>query len=297
VRAAGRLAGIGALAPLLAACVKVDMELEVSPENTVSGNAVLAVDQNLLELSGQSADQLFEDMDTSTLPPGASVEPYEDDGFVGQQITFDAVSLTEFSQGGSLGGTGEELSITREGDEFHVSGQLDMSGSEFGGGQVPQQFLDTFEFRIAITFPGPVESATGEISGNTVVWEPRIGQNTRIEAVASAIPSGSSMLTIVLIVAGLLILAAIAFLVLRRRAPAPAAAPAGEWGGQATGAVEPTAPAGPVMPGEAPAPPPAAPDATSPTGGPVAPPPAEPLGGGVPPEDEETPPPVPPVSG
>ena len=37
-----------------------------------------------------------------------------------------------------------------------------------------------------------MKSATGDIDGNTVTWEPKIGENTRIEAVASAIPSASS---------------------------------------------------------------------------------------------------------
>ena len=80
----------------------------------------------------------------------------------------------------------------REGDEFHVTGGFDMSGQEFTGTEIPQQFLENFEFRISITFPGPVSSASGDIDGNTVTWEPRVGQNTEIQAVASAIPSSSS---------------------------------------------------------------------------------------------------------
>ena len=64
-----------------------------------------------------------------------------------------------------------------------------MSGQEFTGTEVPQEFLDNFEFQISITFPGEVKSATGAVDGNTVTWEPKIGENTRIEAVASAIPS------------------------------------------------------------------------------------------------------------
>ena len=69
------------------------MDVEVSPENTVSGTAVIAIDESLVELSGQSADEIFSDVDQSELPEGASVEAYSEDGFVGQRITFEDVPL------------------------------------------------------------------------------------------------------------------------------------------------------------------------------------------------------------
>ena len=295
IRKAARPLAYGMVALLLAGCVKVDMNLEVSPENTVDGEAVLAVDQSLIELSGQSPDQLFQDLDLSDLPEGATVEPYEDEGFVGQQVNFDGVPLSEFTGGETLGASGEELSIRRVGDEFHVDGRLDMSGAEFTGGQVPQQFMDTFEFRIAITFPGPVRSSTGSVDGNTVTWEPRIGQNTEIRAVASAIPSGGSpWLLIALVAAGALILGAVLFLLLGRRPPAPTdgvvdGAPpvvdGGAGSSQRTPAVTPTTPQPPPPPPEEAAPAPREPET-----------PAAETDEDQP-ADEPRPPSVPPVSG
>jgi hypothetical protein len=62
-----------------------------------------------------------------------------------------------------------------------------------------------------------VSSASGDIDGNTVTWEPRVGQNTEIQAVASAIPSSSSpLLMIVLIAAGALVLGAIVYFLTHR---------------------------------------------------------------------------------
>jgi hypothetical protein len=226
------LLGSAALALLLAGCFKVNMDLDVTADTRVSGDAVVAVDESLLELSGQSVDQLFADMDLSDLPPGSKSEPYEEDGFVGQQITFDEVPLSEFTGNGTLSGTasGEELHIVREGDAFRVTGGFDMSGQGFTGPEIPEQLLDNFEFRISITFPGPVSSASGDIDGNTVTWEPRVGQNTRIQAVASAIPSSSSpLLMIVVIAAGALALGAIFYFV-THRTPAAAAGPIGDTG-------------------------------------------------------------------
>jgi hypothetical protein len=303
MRAAGRLLALGAMALLLAGCFKVNMDVEVSPENTVSGTAIIAVDDSLLQLSGQSADQLFEDMDLSDLPAGASVDPYEEDGFVGQQITFDEVSLEDFRGNDTLSGAGadDQLDIVRQGDEFRVSGAIDMSGQEFTGTEVPEEFMDNFEFRVSITFPGEVKSATGDIDGNTVTWEPRIGENTRVEAVASAIPSASSpLLMILLIAAGALLLGAIAFFLTHRKTPAPAA---GTLDG--TGTIVPIdappmpgGPADPVAPvASAPDHPeePATPIPSLPAEEPI--PPAEPVsdppeapGAAIPPEDESPPP-------
>ena len=139
-----RVLGSAALALLLAGCFKVNMDLDVTADNTVSGTAVIAVEESLLELSGQSVDQLFADMDLSELPPGSKAEPYDEDGFVGRQITFEAVPLGEFTGNGALSGaaSGEDLNIVREGDEFRVTGGFDMSGQEFTGSEIPQQFLD-----------------------------------------------------------------------------------------------------------------------------------------------------------
>jgi phosphatidylinositol mannoside-binding LppM-like protein len=281
-RTVGRILGCGAMALLLAGCFKVNMDVEVSPENTVSGNAVIAVDESILQLSGQSADQLFQDMNLSDLPTGATVSPYEDDGFIGQEITFEDMPLEAFTQNntlsGSSTGTGEELNIVRQGDEFHVTGAFNMTGAEFTGTEIPQQFMESFEFRISITFPGEVKSATGEIDGNTVTWEPKIGENNPVEAVASAIPSESSpLLMILLIAAGAFVLGAIVFLLTHRNAPAPAAGPV-EDGPTSPFEATPAMPGAPVEPVAPVEPPPNPPDAP---------------GSAVPPEDEAPPPTTP----
>jgi hypothetical protein len=290
----GRILCGGALALLLAGCFKVNMDIEVSPENTVSGSAIIAVDESLLELSGQSADQLFQQMDLSELPPGATFDRYEEDGFIGQEITFEEMPLETFTQNnpfsvsGATAGAGEELNIARRGDEFHVTGAFDMTGAEFTGTQIPEQFLESFEFRISITFPGEVKSATGKIDGNTVTWEPRIGENTPVEAVASAIPSESSpLLMILLVAAGALFLGAIAYLLTHRTVPAPAAGPIGDGTTVPVEGIPPTMPGGAVGPDAPiePAPP------VEPVA-PIEPPPSPPEapGSAVPAEDEAPPP-------
>jgi hypothetical protein len=288
VRRLGRILGCAVSALLLAGCFKVNMDMEVSSENTVSGSAIIAVDESLLQLSGQSAEQLFREMDLSDLPAGASSDRYEEDGFVGQEISFDDIPLDEFTGNNALSGStaGEELSIVRQGNEFHVTGAFDMSGQEFTGTEIPQQFLDSFEFRISITFPGEVKSATGEVDGNTVTWEPKIGEDTQIQAVASAIPPGGSPLLVILLIAGgALLLGAIAYLFAHRKAGAPAAVPVDDT--MTPEAAPPAAPAADSAPADTGTPAQPVP--------PVEPPPAPPEapGSAVPAEDEPPPPPPP----
>jgi hypothetical protein len=222
------------------------------------------------------------------------VGPYEDGGFIGQEITFEEMPLEAFTQNntlsGSGAGTGDELSIVRQADEFIVTGAFDMTGAEFTGTEIPEQFLDSLEFRISITFPGEVKSATGAVDGNTVTWEPKIGENTPVEAVASAIPSGNSPLLMILLIAvGALVLGAIAFLLTHRKTPAPAAGPVDDG---STTPVEAIPPAMPWDAGE-----PVAPVEPAPPAEPVAPidppPPPEAPGSAVPPEDEAPPPSTP----
>jgi hypothetical protein len=221
LRAATRGLALAALPLLLSGCIKLTMDLDVASDDTVSGTVILAVDKNLLELSGSD----FEDAigSDALVPPdveGVSVEPYDDDEFVGQEITFDGTSLDEVNQGG---GGEDDFNIVREGDTFRVSGVLDLTfdQAETEGVPIdPEQLFESADISITLSFPGEVRSANGEIDGNTVTWTPQVGERTALNAVASAVGGGSSMLWIVLAVVALVVIAAIALLATRRKAPA-----------------------------------------------------------------------------
>jgi hypothetical protein len=104
-----------------------------------------------------------------------------------------------------------------------------------------------------------------------VTWQPKFGENNRIEAVASAIPSGGSPLIWILIAAGVLVVLLVAFLLIRARRPQPVTGAIEGASTEATMTEAPPADPAPV--------PPDAPTTAEPT------------------RDEGTPPPVPPVSG
>lgn len=227
-----RAAAFAGLALLLSACLKLDMDLQVSSENTVSGTVILAVQTSLLELGGGSIEDVLGT--DSPLPEGlegVTQEPYEDEEFTGQRFTFDSIPLERFNENEEQ----DALRIVREGDVFRVTGALDLAAGASGAtglsGIDPEQFLQGAELRIVIAFPGEVTETNGVADGNTVTWEPEVGERLELQATASAIESGGGSSTmLLLIVGGAAVLALIVLLVVmsrRRGRPAVATAAAG----------------------------------------------------------------------
>ncbi|HET7234926.1 MAG TPA: hypothetical protein VFK59_00665 [Actinomycetota bacterium] len=271
LRTVATLGALAAMALLLSGCIKLTMDLQVNSNDTVSGTVQLGIQKELLELSGGSIEDILgSDAPFPSDAPGVTVEEFDDGEFAGQQFNFDSVPIAQFQDQGA-----EALSITRQGDTFVVSGVLDMSGGLSGAtglGATGQEFLDSAQIRITMTFPGDVQEASGTIDGNSVTWEPVFGERLEISATASAIDDGdaagapggddgSSILMYVLIGVGVLVVVAIVmFFVMRSRRSAPPAA-----GGDAGFGAPAPAPAAPMAPGTSETPPaPPAPPAPPP---------------------------------
>jgi hypothetical protein len=257
-RTMGRVMAVGLLALLMSACIKLDMNLEVSSNDTVSGTVIFAVQKSLLDLTGQSFDDLLGS--SAPLPEdveGVTVSDYEDDQYRGQKFTFDAVTLADFS-----GENPGELAITHDGDVFHVSGTLDLTsvgatGATGLSGLDPTEILQSADLRIRLTFPGEVTDSNGQVDGNTVTWVPVFGESTELRATAQASGGGSSSMTLLLIIGAAVVVLAVAAGVIvaqRRNRPAVAAAGPGMDGGfpapgsPPSSAPTPPAPGGPASP-------------------------------------------------
>jgi len=268
LRIAGRIAALGLLAVLMSACLKIDMNLEVSSANTVSGTVIFAVQKQILELADGSVDDLLGEAPLPSDAPGVTVSDYDDDEFAGKQFTFEAVPIEEFA-----GATEDELQITREADVFHVSGSFDLSSGLSGATGVsgfdPSTFLQGAELQIRITFPGEVTDSNGQVDGNTVTWVPVIGEVLELRATASAVEGGggSSMTLLLIIGAVVVILAIVIGVVMSQRRKQPAVAAAGPEAGMGGIAAPPAAAEGMAPPSPEVAPPPP---------GDVAPPPPPP---------------------
>jgi phosphatidylinositol mannoside-binding LppM-like protein len=295
-RTAGRIGAFVALVFLMTGCIKLNMNLGINSDNTISGTVEFGVQKELLDLTGQNVEDLLgSDAPFPSDAPGVTVEPFDDGEFAGQQFIFEDVPIEEFNSGGFVGNAGatgatgasgvtgasDTLNIARQGDTFVVTGVLDLSSGLSGatgpfGGSGGAQFFESADIKIAITFPGAVVQAPGgQIDGNTVTYVPTFGERLEINATGSAVDNGEaadvvggsdSMLPLILIIVGIvLVLLIIIFLVIRSRRHKGGDAGAtgfGEAGPAATPAVAPPppgAPTDPPPPAPAPPMPPAAP--------------------------------------
>lgn len=249
-------AGVAAVAALaLAGCFKIDMDLTLD-EDLVSGSVIMGIDKEFIEWAEQmgegSADDLLSELDTDELEEleGATVEPYEDDSYVGQRISFADVSLDEFND------PDDSLNIVYDADSgtYTVAGDMDMrdfddeasmdEAEEFLPPGMTDALTDAFDITVAITFPGEVTEHNGELSGSTVTWRPVPGELNEMSAVAR---TGGSTPVALIAGVGLAVLAVAAvlgFWLTRRNRPEPGRPPDGE-----PGAPEPHEP--PVEPGRA----------------------------------------------
>src|SRR4029453_6784260 len=290
-RTAGRIWAFVVLVILMTGCIKLNMNLGINSDDTVSGTVEFGVQKELLDLTGQNVEDLLgSDAPFPSNAPGVTVEPFDDGEFAGQQFIFEDVPIEEFTSGGfagasgptSVAGAGDTLQIARQGDTFVVTGVLDLSSGLSGvtgpfGGTGGAQFFESADIKIAITFPGEVlQAAGGEIDGNTVTYVPEFGERLEINATGSAVDNGEaadvvgggdSFLPLLLIIgAVVLVLLIVLLLVVRSRrnrvgAEAPAETPSGfAEGGSAAPplAAPPGAPphAPPPVPPMPPAPPP-----------------------------------------
>jgi hypothetical protein len=252
----GRWALLASLVLLLTGCLKLDMQLDVQADDTVDGSVVFAVNKDVLALTGGSfADLIGDQAPFPSDMEGVTSEEYEDGEFVGQQYNFEGVPISEFN---SNPADPDGLRITHEGDTFVVQGALDLSQDLGGlsgatgatGPFDPEQMMGSAQLRIAISFPGAVTEANGEIDGNTVVWEPKFGERQELQATASAVASGGDNWTLVFILLGVAVVAIIAAIIVlmnrRKKAAEGAAATVAEPTPMGTSGAEATAPVPPA---------------------------------------------------
>lgn len=173
----------------LSGCMKVDMNMTLSEDDTMSGSFVMAFSDEVAELIGEDPEAFWEENkgSLSDLPTGFTEEPYAEDGFTGSRYTFEDQPLDDVG-----GGSADELTILREGDEYVVSGSMDLTDDTGELDGIPQSVIDAFEFRVAITFPGEITETSGEIEGTTAVWNLAFGEVTELTARGSAVAGGAA---------------------------------------------------------------------------------------------------------
>jgi hypothetical protein len=213
------LALIGAVTLILSGCVRVDTNLTIKADDTFESTIVLAMTDEgldaLADAMGISREEYLDQMEEAFDPdngysslgddPEGAIppKPYQKDGYTGWELATRATSIELLGAGLSEIPGFNNISLVHEDDKFRLSGEVDLTDDAFTGGGLggAATSRDDAEVSLTFTFPGKVESSTGDASGNSVTFTPKVDEVTTLEAVASA--KGSAMALIVWIVGGL----------------------------------------------------------------------------------------------
>jgi hypothetical protein len=193
------------LGGLLGGCSRVRTALAVQPDDTVTGEIVIATPEQSPDDKGPAI----------TVPPDLAsdvdVAPYRQEGYTGSILTF---SKLTFDQTATLttvaGAPGEKVqfAMRRSGGRVLVTGSVDLTTVS----------ADKADFQLKMSFPGQVVDTNGETDGGTVSWNFEAGKVGDVTAVvAFADPNAPSALNWTLGLAGLVALAAVAVILLARR--------------------------------------------------------------------------------
>ncbi len=173
------------------------MAITLNEDDTFDGSVVMAFSDEMAQSLDMDPQEMWDQMGSemeSDLPDGATQEPYAQDGYTGTKITYADQPISQLDTGAT-----DSISVTREGDEYVVSGSMDMTGEEFNpetgdaaGDEMTRQMMDSLDIKVAITFPGEVAESNGTVDGNTVTWTPVVGEVNEMTARGSAVAGGSA---------------------------------------------------------------------------------------------------------
>ncbi|MFB9660655.1 LppM family (lipo)protein [Glycomyces mayteni] len=175
-------AAAAGLVVVASGCVRLDLGLEVRPDDTVGGEFTAAWSDEFLEQAqdeglGRSELDAFLDALLDGVP-GTERVPYEQDGFTGQTASFTDRPLSDFAEFG-----GDEwgyLRIGHDGREYGLEGYWDLRAAGFID---PEAFEDA-EILISVNFPATVTEHNGELDGRTVTWRMVPGEDYDLHATA-----------------------------------------------------------------------------------------------------------------
>ncbi len=216
------LVGILTLALSLSSCVKLDMDLEINKDSTVSGTMIFALIDSLAAMGDSTQeDESPTDSFVSPTTKGVKVVEYKEDGYTGQKLILDRVPFSEFGKNSS----GEsDFKVKRDGNKITVSGFLDLSSGEDSssgsdwGDALAKSIMSSADLKISIKFPAKVLRSTGEIGqdGKSVTWRPELGEKvdltTTVELPTAKIGAAIGGLLVLIVLA-----VAVVFVVVRRR--------------------------------------------------------------------------------
>jgi hypothetical protein len=200
-------------AALLSGCARVRAALAVQPDDTVTGEIVVATPPTSPTDKGPTITL------PSALADRVTVTAYQQDNYTGSVLRF---SRLPFDQVAALtaaaGPAGKQITfqMRRVGGRVLVTGAVDLTTVS----------VDRADFQLKISFPGTVIDSNGDIDDSTLSWVFTPGEVGDFNAVvAYADPHAPSPLNWTLLLAGLVAVTAGTVVLVARRSRNPPVSP------------------------------------------------------------------------
>ncbi len=203
------LLGLLLAALALSGCARVQAALAVQPDDTVTGQVVVATPETGPDDKGPAI----------TLPPdlesSVDVSEYQQDGYVGSVLRFEGLSFAqtaELTQAAGPAGSKVRFEMRRAGNRVLVGGAVDLTTVA----------VDRADFQLKMNFPGQVLESNGDADSSEVAWTFTPGEVGDFSAVvAYPDPQAPSPLNWTLGLAAMVALASAAVVLIARRTRNP----------------------------------------------------------------------------
>ncbi|MCW0213251.1 MAG: DUF3153 domain-containing protein [Pseudonocardia sp.] len=194
---------------LLGGCARVRTALAVQPDDTVTGEIIIATPPKNADDKGPEITV------PADLQSEIDVSEYDQDGYIGSVLRFSGLTfeqVAELSKVSSAAGDRMTLTLRRAGNRVIVDATADLT-------TVP---VDRADFQLKISFPGEVLDTNGDNDSGTVSWNFTPGEVGDASAVvAYDDPEAPSVAGWTLGLAGLVVVAVGAVVLLARRTRNP----------------------------------------------------------------------------
>jgi hypothetical protein len=203
------LLGLLLAALALSGCARVQAALAVQPDDTVTGQIVVATPETGPDDPGPAI----------TLPPDlesdVDVSEYRQDGYAGSVVRFEGLTFEQtasLTQAVGPAGSKIRFEMRRAGSRVLVGGAVDLTTVS----------VDRADFQLKMNFPGEVLEANGDADSSEVSWTFTPGEVGDFSAVvAYPDPQAPSPVNWTLGLAGVVALAAAAVVLLAHRTRNP----------------------------------------------------------------------------
>jgi hypothetical protein len=197
----------------LSGCARVRTALAVQPDDTVTGEIVIATPERGPDDTGPAITV------PSDLRSDVEVAAYKQDGYTGSVLRFANLNFEQVSQlsqvAGPAGGA-VQFQMRRAGNRVQVNGQVDLKPVS----------VDRADFQLKISFPGEVLDTNGEDDSGTVSWTFTPGEVGEFNAVVGYNdPNAPSPLNWTILLAVLVAIASLGTVVYARATRNPPVSP------------------------------------------------------------------------